>query len=69
MKLSCRNCGNTVVDFRTAKAAVQKGYNYTDEELVTTKSIRVWHKDCAIADGRIDTADESSAKDYHWEVR
>jgi len=66
-KLSCRNCGSEVVKFEEAKAAVQVEYNYSDEELETAKTIKVWHCDCAIADHRIEALEECGG-DFYWEV-
>lgn len=37
-KLSCRNCGDEVVEFEAAKVAVQAEYNYSDGQLPTAKS-------------------------------
>lgn len=66
-KLSCRNCGDEVTDFETAKKKVKKEYNYTDEELETTKTIRVWHCQCALADKRINKLKECGGP-FYWEV-
>jgi len=66
-RLRCRNCGDEVVEFEAAKIAVQAEYNYSDEELISTKSIRVWHCDCAKLDHRIDTHEECGG-DFYWEV-
>lgn len=66
-KLSCRNCGDEVVEFEAAKVAVQAEYNYSDDELETIKTIRVWHCDCAASDHRIGTVDECGGE-FYWEV-
>lgn len=62
-KLYCRNCGDAVCDEKDARRRASKMYRLTE-----SSAIRVWHNDCAIADGRIDSEDDFDGP-YYWEVR
>lgn len=67
--LACRNCGYALVNFATAKAAVQKEYNYSDEDLESGQNtIKVWCPTCAVSDGRVDDRSEVEGE-FYWEVR
>lgn len=65
VELSCRACGGRVVDLEAAKALVKRDYNYTDEEL-EAGAVKVWHSDCAVADGRLDNAADAT-DEFYWE--
>lgn len=69
MKLSCRNCGDPVVDLETAVEAALREYNLPRE--VVEQGIRVWHPKCACSDGLLyDPSDvEEFYFDVHWSVR
>lgn len=65
IKLTCRACGSEVTDLETAKALVKRDYTYTDEEL-EAGAVKVWHPDCAVADGRLDKAADTTDP-FYWE--
>jgi len=69
MKSNCRNCGYEVVSWDAVKAAIQKDYDFTNDELDEGKiAVRVYHPDCAIADGRIDDESECDGLSFYWEA-
>ncbi|GIV82686.1 MAG: hypothetical protein KatS3mg051_2040 [Anaerolineae bacterium] len=67
-KLCCRACGYPVVDEDIAIEAAANEYNLPIE--VIAESVRVWHPDCAVADGQIDEPSEAEGGEsgFYWDI-
>ncbi|GIV81851.1 MAG: hypothetical protein KatS3mg051_1205 [Anaerolineae bacterium] len=68
MKLSCRGCGYPVVDESEAVEAVLREYNLSPER--AAEAVRVWHPDCAVADGQLDDPSEAEGGEsgFYWDI-
>jgi len=62
--LKCQACGGLVCSVSDAVSLVGKM-----NELYETSFINVWHPDCAVNDGRIDSVKELDGDEFYYEIR
>ena len=62
--LTCRACGSAACSRFDAEELVGKNY-----KLFESSEIRVWHPDCAVGDGRVDSIDDLDGDQFYYEIR
>ena len=68
-QMLCRNCGTPVASEEVVIEAVLNDYYNVGDTDMLLSTLSVFHPDCAVTDGLIDSVDDLNGAPFYYELR